>query len=103
MEHTPIRFDGEKSSHHILIRSDSSVPRKFNSAITQARRITKGGLSAIGICSLVGLLCNTRKNNVSDTAMTKELEEFQSKFEDWSLSFAAKKLDKDIDMTDAVK
>ena len=95
MEHTPIRFHGEKSFHHVLVYSDSSVPRKFNSEINQARRTTKEGLSAISINLLAGILRNTQKNNVDNTAMTKELEKFQSKFEDQFLSFAVKQLDKD--------
>ena len=103
IEHVPIRFDGGESSHHILIRSNSSVPGKIKSAITQARRITKEGLSAIGISSLAALRRNTRKNNGDDTAMTKDLEEFQSKLEHRFLSFAANQLDKDIDMIKAIK
>ena len=35
--------------------------------------------------------------------MTKELQEFQSKFEDRFISFVAKQLDKDIDMIEAIK
>ena len=83
-----IKRTNETRSYCIMLNGSLLL----GSSIWQMATVSKKGLEALNIPSLAGIRKNTRKTQCDDASMTERLEEFQKKYCDESLAFAAARL-----------